>query len=43
MIKPCIKYIKVGDSIELATHKNNFMASEIKSIIELLQRFFFYK
>ena len=42
-IKLRVKYIKVGDSIELATHKNNSTTSETKSIIQLPQYFFLYK
>lgn len=35
-IKPHIKYIKVGDNIELATHQNDSMASKAKNIIQLV-------
>lgn len=35
-MKPHVIYIKVGDSIELATHEDNFTASEAKSIIQFL-------
>ena len=41
-IKSCVKYIKVGDSIELATHENDSTISEAKSITQLLQYFLFY-
>ena len=42
IIKLCVKYIKVGDSIELATHEDNSTASEAKSITQLLRCFLFY-
>lgn len=32
IIKPCVKYIKVGGSIELASHKDNSMTGETNSI-----------
>lgn len=41
-IKPRVKYIKVGDSIELATHEDDSTAGEAKSITQLLPCFFFY-
>lgn len=41
-IKPHVKYIKLGDNIELATHQNNSTASEAKNIIQLVQSFLLY-
>ncbi len=41
-IKLHVKYIKVGDSIELATYENNSTANEAKSITQLLQYFLLY-
>lgn len=32
IIKPYIKYIKVGDSIELTTYKDNLMTGKTNSI-----------
>lgn len=42
IIKHRVKYIKVGDNIELETHNNNYIANEAKSITQLLQYFLFY-
>ena len=41
-IKPRIKYIKVGDSIKLATHEDNSTVSQVKSITQLVRCFFLY-
>ena len=41
-IKPWVKYIKVGDSIELATHKDDSTAGEAKSITQFLRCFLLY-
>lgn len=41
-IKPRVKYIKVGDSIELATHEDDSTAGEAKSITQLLRCFLLY-
>ena len=42
-IKPRVKYIKVGDSIELATHEDDSTAGEAKSITQLLRCFLLYE
>ena len=41
-IKARVKYIKVGDSIELATHEDDSTAGEAKSITQLLRCFLLY-
>ena len=41
-IKPRVKYIKVGDIIELATHEDDSTASKAKSITQLLRCFLLY-
>lgn len=41
-IKPWVKYTKVGDSIELATHEDDSTAGEAKSITQLLRCFLLY-
>lgn len=41
-IKPWVRYIKVGDSIELATHKDDSTMGEAKSIAQLLWCFLLY-
>lgn len=42
-MKPWVKYIKVGDNIELPTYENNSMAKKAKSITQLLQFFLIYR
>ncbi len=42
-IKPHVKYIKMGDSVKLATHEDDFTTSEAKCVAQLLRCLLLYR